>query len=110
MAQEVRVFRKASAARSMTLADVIRRIDRDKTLRARHRRNLTSALRTLCRQLGAKPRAVSAQPQILRHHFEAIPEGAEGRSRSRWTVIRCQTFAALKRAGVPVMGGPGRSV
>src|SRR5579864_5242069 len=101
MVQEVPAIWMTPAARAMTIADVIRRIELDDTLRPRRRRQFMSALRTLCRQLGTKPTTVPAHPQILRQRLEEIREGVGRLSRRQWILVRCRTFAALRHAGVP---------
>lgn len=91
----------------VTLDMVIARIEADTELDARRQREMLSALRTICRLLGADPAMVPAEPRNLRQRLGTISPAAVGLSTGRWSNIRSLTMAALKRAGVRAMvGGP----
>ncbi len=89
-----------------TLADVLRHLEGDLGLDRRRRGEMCSALRTVCRVLGADPGSVPAEPRHLRLRLAKVTAAAAGVSLGRWSNIRSLTLTALKRAGIKSM--PGR--
>ena len=92
---------------SLSLADVLARVEADPALTPRSRADMLSALRTLRRVLGLSLAAVPADPALLRRHLADACPARVGVSAHRWHNIRSLTLKALGRAGVPTL--PGRS-
>ena len=92
---------------SLTLADVIARLQADPALSAARRREMISALRTTARLLDLPPAGVPADPRHLRQRFQDLAPAACGFSRRRWSNLRSLVLGGLKLAGVPVL--PGRA-
>lgn len=89
----------------LTLADVIARVEAQDDLQPRRKRDMVSAVRTVCRLLHAEPDAVSAELRLLRKRLEAMAPAAAGIGPGRWNNIRSLTMAALKAAGIRAMPG-----
>lgn len=89
-----------------TLADVLGRLEGDRGLDPRRRRELCSAVRSVCRVLNADPALVAAHPRQLRVRLRGVTAAAAGVGQGRWSNIRSLTLKALKRAGIRAM--PGR--
>jgi integrase len=89
-----------------TLADVLCRLEAGPDLDPRRRRELCSALRSVCRVLNADPALVAAHPRQLRVRIRGVTAAAAGVSKGRWSNIRSLTLKALKRVGIRAM--PGR--
>ncbi len=89
-----------------TLADVLHRLEVDVELDPCRRREMCSALRTVCRALGADPGSVPAEPRHLRVRLAKATAAAAGVSTGRWSNVRSLSLKALKRAGINSM--PGR--
>jgi integrase len=89
-----------------TLAEVLDHLERDPGLDPRRRGEMRSALRTLCRALGADPGAVPSDPRFLRAKLAKVTAAAAGVTDGRWSNIRSLAFKALKHAGIKTM--PGR--
>ena len=94
-----------SPGTGLTLADVMSRLEAKPDLEPHQRRDLLSALHTLCRLLNAQPDAVPAQPGILRKRLATVVPAAESIKRRRFANVRSLTLTALKIAGVPAMRG-----
>jgi len=94
------------SATGPTLADVLRHLERDLGLDRRHRAEMCSALRTVCRVLGGDPGLVPAEPRHLRASLAKLTAAAARVGSGRWSNIRSLTLRALKRAGIKSM--PGR--
>jgi integrase len=89
-----------------TLADVLRILETDQALGARERRELCSALRTVCRVSNRDLNSIAAAPSQLRAMLVRITPAAAGVSKGRWSNIRSLAFKALNKAGIPTT--PGR--
>src|ERR1700722_16930225 len=87
-----------------TLADLIPLIEQA-NLSPIQKRDLTSAVKTTARLLGAAPAEIDADPIRLRKRLETIAPEALGLSRGRWNNIRSLVGKALALAR-PVL--PGR--
>jgi integrase len=91
----------------ITIEMVMARLEGDDQPDLRRRREMLSALRTICRLLDADPAMVPAEPRNLRQRLATISPTVVGLTAGRWSNIRSLTMAALKRAGVQAMvGGP----
>lgn len=93
----------AAQAAGQTLADVIAQLEADQSLAAPRKREMLSALRSICRILTAASQPLSAEPRLLRQHLDGVSHMSAGLSRGRWNNIRSLTLAALKHAGVRTM-------
>jgi integrase len=91
---------------SVTLADVLARLEADRDLDPARRRELCSAVRSVCRVLNAEPALVAAHPRRLRARLRGVTAAAAGVGQGRWSNIRSLTLKALKRVGIRAM--PGR--
>ena len=89
-----------------TLADVLGRLEADRDLDPARRRELCSAVRTVCRALNADPALVAANPRELRSRLRGVTAAVAGVGKGRWSNIRSLTLNALKRVGIKAM--PGR--
>ena len=96
----------ASSTTGLTFADVLGQVEGDVGLDRRRCAEMCSALRTVCRVLGADPGLVTADPRQLRVMLAKVTAAAAGVSACRWSNIRSLTLKALKRAGIKSM--PGR--
>jgi integrase len=96
-----------SSSAIVTLADVLRRLEADQTLDPPRRREMRSAINTLCRALGTDPSAVPAGPRQLRQKLSKLTAAMAGVSTGRLNNIKSLLLKALKRAGLKSM--PGRS-
>src|SRR5271155_5194081 len=91
----------------MTVADIIARIGGDASLTQRQRRGRCSALRSVCRVLGADPSSVPAELRYLRERLAKLSPASGRLGKGRWTNIRSLVLAAFAQAGIPTM--PGRA-
>jgi len=91
---------------AVTLADVLRCLEGDRDLDPARRRELCSAVRSVCRALSADPALIAAQPHQLRVRLRDVTAAAAGVGKGRWSNIRSLTLKALKRVGIKAM--PGR--
>jgi hypothetical protein len=89
-----------------TIADVLNHLESDAGLDPGRRRELCSALHTVCRVIGTDATLVLAQPRHLRVLLANVTPAVAGVSAGRWSNIRSLTLKALKHAGVKSM--PGR--
>jgi integrase len=89
-----------------TLADVLSRLDADRDLDPARRRELCSAVRSVCRVANADPALFAASPRQLRAGLRGVTAAAAGVGKGRWANIRSLTLKALKRIGIRAM--PGR--
>ena len=97
-----------SATAVVTIGDVLRRLDTDLGLDERRRQEMSSALRAVCRALGADPGLVPAEPRQLRPLLAKVTPAAAGVSAGRWSNIKSLTLKALKRVGLKPMAGRSR--
>ena len=93
-------------AQALTLGDVLHHLEGDTRVDPRHRREMCSALRTICRVLGRDPASVPAEPRHLRALLAKMTPAAVGVSDGRFANIRSLALKALKCAGIRAM--PGR--
>ena len=89
-----------------TLADVLHRLETHGEIEPRRRRELCSAVRTVCRALNTDPSLMAAQPRQLRARLHGVTAAAAGVGPGRWSNVRSLTLKALKRVGIKTM--PGR--
>ena len=99
---------EAAASPAATVADVLRRLEADDGLDERRRREMSSALRTVCRALGADPSLVPAEPRQLRPLLAKLTPAAAGVSAGRWSNIKSLVLKALKHVGLKSMAGRSR--
>src|SRR6266404_4802642 len=90
---------------TLTLADVMARIEGRQEITQKERRELLSAVRTICRIVGLEPGSVSAEPRSLREHLDNVPLAYGGLSRTRWNNVKTLLLAALDQAGIKTMAG-----
>src|SRR5919199_6784707 len=93
---------------ALTLADVINSLDANPELDPCRKRELCSALRTVCRALTSESSAVPADPRFLRKRLESISAAHLGVGPARWNNVRSLTLKALKLAGIKSMPGRAR--
>ncbi len=99
----------ASPAAIVTIADMLRRLEAEDGLDQRRRREICSALRTVCRALGAAPTLVPAAPRELRPRLAKVTAAAAGVSAGRWSNVKSLTLKALKHVGLKSMAGRSRA-
>ena len=107
IANTEQLVESAASAAIVTIADVLRRLEADDDLDERRRREMRSALRSVCRALGADPSAVPAEPRLLRAKLAKVTPAVAGVSNGRWSNTKSLTLTALKHVGLKSM--PGRS-
>src|SRR6266404_1526075 len=90
---------------TLTMADVMAHIESSHELPKRRRRELLSAIRSLCRTLNMEPVSVSAELRSLRERLEKLPLAYGGLGRNRWNNVRSLVLAALNVAGIKTMAG-----
>ncbi len=95
-------------AATVTLADVLFRLDEDEGLDQRLAREMRSAIHTVCRVIGADPGLVLAEPRQLRPRLAKLTPAMAGVSPGRWSNAKSLTLKALKRAGLKSMAGRSR--
>src|SRR5262245_2947297 len=98
----------ASPAAIVTLADVLRLLAADRKLDQQRSREMCSALRSVCRALGADPSLVPAEPRQLRPRLAKVTPASAGVSAGRWSNIKSLTLKALKYVGLKSMAGRSR--
>src|SRR5919199_784832 len=91
-----------------TIADVISCLGAKPELNPCRKRELCSALRTVCRALTSEPSSVPADPRFLRKRLESISAAHLGVGPARWNNVRSLTLKALKLAGIKSMPGRAR--
>jgi integrase len=87
---------------------VLRRLEADDDLDERRRREMRSALHSVCRALGADPSLVPAEPRLLRPKLAKVTPAAAGVSKGRWGNVRSLALTALKHVGLQSMAGRSR--
>jgi site-specific recombinase XerD len=92
------------ASRQPSLADVLAAIEQATDLSPARRRDLSSAVRAVCKALGRQPADIPADPAQLRRRLEGLSPEALGLAARRWANIRS---LVLKAIGLikPVMAG-----
>lgn len=80
-----------------TMADLIERIRNDTALTPTRRRDVCSAIRTICRLLHTQPDSMSARASLLRRRLEGFHPKQAGLSGKRYRNIRADLSFALKR-------------
>jgi hypothetical protein len=98
----------ALAGSTTTLADVLRRFERDRGIDPRRTGEMRSAISTVCRVLGAAPSLVLAEPRQLRPKLAKLTPATAGVSAGRWSNAKSLTLKALKRVGLKSMAGRSR--
>ena len=93
---------------SVTLAEVMARLEAIPDLDPGSRAQMFSAIRTLCRLLKTAPSMVPAEPRNLTLRMAQITHASAGLSRGRWNNIRSLVPTAVRRAGVRAMPGGAR--
>jgi hypothetical protein len=83
---------------SLSLADIIARLQADPDLNLSQQREMISALHAVARLLDADPAAIAAEPRSLRNSLAALSPAAAGISRRRWNNIHSLMLAALQQA------------
>jgi len=82
------------ASRDLTLADVLAAVQ-EADLPQRRRQEMSSALRTVARELGKRLEHIPARPRLLADRLKMIAPDAIGISRRRLNNIRSLTQASL---------------
>jgi integrase len=88
-----------------TLGDVLDLLQRRDDLQPWLRRDLCSAIRTLCRALGQVPADVPAEPAALRRRMKDLSAPALGISRGSWRNVKSLVGKALAEAGIIMVSG-----
>jgi integrase len=86
------------------LDEVISAIQNREDISLRRRRELTSALRVLCRLIGQPAGDIPADPQLLRARIAQITATGAGLSEARWRNVKSLVNAALTITGASAMG------
>jgi hypothetical protein len=89
-----------------TLGDVLRHLEADLGTATRRCREMSSAVRTICRILGLDPDSIPADPRHLRAVLARVTPATAGVSAGRFANIRSLLLNALKSTGIKAM--PGR--
>jgi hypothetical protein len=92
-----------------TLGDVVDLIQGRSDLQPWLRRDLCSAIRTLCRALGQVPADVPADPTALRRRMKEISAPAAGVSRGSWRNVKCLVSKALAVAGIAMVSARAKA-
>jgi len=92
-----------------TLGDVVDLIQGRSDLQPWLRRDLCSAIRTLCRALGQVPADVPADPAGLRRRMKDLSAPATGLSRGSWRNVKSLVSKALAVAGIAMVSGRGKA-
>ena len=100
--------RLAGTAATMTLADILLWLEADDGLDRRRACEMRSAIKTVCRVLGAEPGLIPAEPRQLRPRLAKLTPAIAGVSPGRWSNIKSLTLRALKRAGLKSIAGRSR--
>jgi integrase len=90
---------------SLTLADLIKRVQSADTPPLTTRQNWRWALKTVARAAGKDPTAVPAHPQFLRKVLELGAPEAIGLGRAAWNNARSMTGKVLEWAGLASVPG-----
>jgi len=93
---------------TVTLADILSRLEADEGPDRRRAGEMRSAIKTVCRVLGADPGLMPAEPCQLRPRLAKLTPAIAGVSPGRWSNIKSLTLEALKRAGLKSMAGRSR--
>jgi integrase len=88
-----------------TLGDVLDVLQGRDDLQPWLRRDLCSAIRTLCRALGQVPADVPAEPDALRRRMKDLSAPALGISRGSWRNAKSLVSKALAVAGIAMVSG-----
>jgi integrase len=89
----------------LTFADLITRVEADKTLPLRTRQNWAWALRVVARAIGKDPVAVPAHPEFLRPLLRQAAPASIPLTRAGWNNARSLLSGALQWAGVASLPG-----
>ena len=92
-----------------TLGEVIDLIQGRSDLQPWLRRDLCSAIRTLCRALGQIPADVPADAAILRRRMKDLSAPAVGLSRGSWRNTKSLVSKALALAGITIVAGRAKA-
>jgi hypothetical protein len=92
-----------------TLGEVIDLIQGWSDLQPWLRRDLCSAIRTLCRALGQIPADVPADAAILRRRMKDVSAPAVGLSRGSWRNTKSLVSKALALAGITIVAGRAKA-
>jgi integrase len=98
----------APAACAKTLADVLSLLECDPQIRLGHKRELTSALRTIARALGKDLASLPSEPRRLRELISAVSIAGQGITGARWANVCSLLRKALQRVGIKAMPGRAR--
>jgi hypothetical protein len=92
-----------------TLGEVVDLIQSRSDLQPWLRRDLRSAIRTLCRALGQAPADVPAEPSALRRRMKDLSAPALGISQGSWRNVKSLVSKALALAGIAMVSGRARA-
>ena len=85
---------------TLTLADVLERLESATGLTDQARRNIVSSVRALCRVIDRAPRFVVVSGPALRDLFREASPGVEDLSPSRWANVKSDVRRAVRLTGV----------
>jgi integrase len=97
-----------SASEIATLAKLGQWLEANAGLHPQRKREMQSAINTVCRALGADPSVVPAEPRQLRPRLSKLTPAMVGVSPGRWSNAKSLLLKALKRAGLRSMAGRSR--
>jgi len=92
----------------VTLGDLGQWLEANGTLHLQRRREMQSAINTVCRALGIDPSVVPAEPRQLRPRLSKLTPAMAGVSLRRWSNAKSLLLKALKYAGLKSMAGRSR--
>jgi integrase len=92
-----------------TLGDVLDLIHGRSDLQPWLRRDLCSAIRTLCRALGQAPADVPAEPSALRRRMKDLSAPALGINRGSWRNVKSLVSKALALASIAMVSGRAKT-
>jgi len=101
-------LRPGSFPSIVTLADLGQWLEADGTLHPQRRREMKSAINTVCRALGQDPNVLPAEPRQLRPRLSKLTPAMASVSARRWSNTKSLLLKALKCAGLKSMAGRSR--